>query len=79
MAPAESARQMHEALRDFLAGPAHRPPRVAHADDPTLFVGPNRDDEQPSNFDTNIREIKVVEIADIKHVGTSANPRTPAV
>ena len=66
MAPAEAARQMHEALRDFLAGA--RPPRVAHADDPTLFVGPNRDDEQPDNFDN--REIKVIDVADIKYVGT---------
>jgi O-acetyl-ADP-ribose deacetylase (regulator of RNase III) len=67
----ESARQMHDALRDFLAG--RRPPRVgggggAGDDDPELFMGPLRDDEQPDNFDN--REIKVIDVADIRHVGT---------
>jgi hypothetical protein len=37
-------------------------------DDPELFMGPLRDDEQPDNFDN--REIKVIDVADIRHVGT---------
>ncbi len=65
MPHAESARQMREALRDFCAGA--RPPRDPSvcAGDTTLFVGPNRDDEQPINFDN--REIKVINVADIRH------------
>lgn len=53
----ESAKQMYEALRDFVEG--KRPEQnKKYADIPWCFVGPNVDHEQPRNFDN--REIQEV-------------------
>lgn len=56
MPPEVAAKQMYDAYCDFKSGRC--PQEISHWNDPTWFIAPSRDHEQPDNFDN--REIKIV-------------------
>lgn len=66
---------MYQAYQDFTTKSPNIPIEIGFQDDPSVFLGPSRDDEQPNNFDN--REIKVIDVMDIKIIGNNQDQEFP--